>query len=70
MLFRSVSQSRYGPAVCGEEGRKLATELATSAKNGYTMVVVAGMGYASYVNAKGLDVMDSAMIEIKELLKP
>lgn len=53
-----------------EEGRKLATELATSAKNGYTMVVVAGMGYASYVNAKGLDVMDSAMIEIKELLKP
>lgn len=45
-----------------EQGRALASSLASSHRfsTGYALIVVAGMSYAAYVEAKGYDVLDSA----------
>jgi hypothetical protein len=45
-----------------EQGRALASSLANSLRysSGYALIVVAGMSYAAYVEAKGYDVLDSA----------
>ena len=55
----------------GSEGSKqgliYARQIVSTRKKGYTLVVVAGMDYASYVNARGFDVMDSAEIKVIEL---
>lgn len=55
----------------GSEGSKKGLELARSIiskTKGYSFVVVAGMEYASYVNSRGYDVMDSAKLEIKKIV--
>lgn len=52
----------------GSEGSRKGLELARSViakTKGYSFVIVAGMEYASYVNSKGYDVMDSAKLELK-----
>ena len=53
----------------GSEGSRKGLELARSivAKtSGYSFVIVAGMEYASYVNSRGYDVIDSSKLEIKK----
>lgn len=55
----------------GSEGSCKGLELArsiVSKTKGYSFVIVAGMEYASYVNSKGYDVMDSAKLEIKKMV--
>lgn len=49
-------------------GEALAQALAKTSK-GTTLTVVAGMHYAIYVSAKGLDVLDSAEIELGKQLQ-
>lgn len=41
-------------------GKSYIKELAAKFSQGYCLIVVAGMNYASYVSAKGLDVLDSS----------
>ena len=48
-----------------EYSRKIISEN----NKGITLVVVAGMEYASYVNAKGLDVLDSAKKHVISLFR-
>lgn len=53
-----------------EQGRTLAEQLAKDlSKDGFAMIVVAGMQYASYVSDKGYDVLDSAELEIRRRLE-
>lgn len=49
-------------------GEALAQALAKTSK-GITLIVVAGMHYAIYVSAQGLDVLDSAEIELEKQLQ-
>ena len=51
-----------------KSGEALAQALAKTSK-GITLIVVAGMHYAIYVSAKGLDVLDSAEIELEKQLQ-
>lgn len=44
----------------GEVGEKYAKKLGLEHSSGYALVVVAGMSYASYVEAMGKDVLSSA----------
>lgn len=60
------AKGKYGD---GSEGSRKGLELArsmVSRTQGYSFVIVAGMEYASYVNSKGYDVMDSAKLDIKK----
>lgn len=44
----------------GTVGEALATDIAKDFKTGYALIVVAGMNYASHVEAKGYNVLSSA----------
>lgn len=59
-----VSQSGFKKVKKGSDGtstgEKYAMELARAYPRGMALIVVAGMHYASYVSAKGYDVLDSA----------
>lgn len=46
----------------GREGRKFAESLASKFPRGIVLIVVAGMNYAAYVEAKGYDVLTSSEI--------
>ena len=67
-----VRQGEFNVVKDGENGTKsgeaLAQALAKTSK-GITLIVVAGMHYAVYVSAKGLDVLDSAEIELEKQLQ-
>lgn len=53
-----------------EQGRTLAEGLAKElSKDGFALIVVAGMEYASYVSDKGYDVLDSAELEARRRLE-
>ncbi len=56
----------------GEQGTKVgkeyAKELVAQYPQGTVLIVVAGMHYAKYVAAKGLDVIASAELEAKQLI--
>lgn len=68
---KSVNFWARGKFGDGSEGSKKGLELARSivAKtNGYSFVLVAGMDYASYVNSKGYNVMDSAKIKLGKII--
>lgn len=49
-------------------GQKLAMNVAKNYPEGYTLIVVAGMDYAVYVESKGRDVLTSAETEAGKLL--
>ncbi len=49
-------------------GMDFARAIAAEYPKGITLVVVAGMDYASFVNAKGFDVLDSAEIQVKQMI--
>lgn len=67
-----IRQGEFNVVKDGENGTKsgeaLAQALAKTSK-GITLIVVAGMHYAIYVSAKGLDVLDSAEIELENNYK-
>lgn len=52
-----------------KEGKKLLNELMNSHSVGIVLIVVAGMDYACYVEAKGLNVLDTSEIKAKKLVK-
>lgn len=56
--FKSVSKDDGGKGVATAE--KLAMSLTSGLGGGYGIIVVAGMNYASAVEAKGYDVLSSA----------
>jgi hypothetical protein len=49
-----------------KSGQELAHEVAKRHPEGFTAVIVAGMKYALYVEAKGFDVLTGATLEISE----
>lgn len=50
------------------EGKAYALELVKQFPQGIVLIVVAGMNYASYVSAKGYDVLDSSEILAERLV--
>lgn len=50
-----------------EDGAAFAEELARTTDGKAVLVVCAGMNYATYVSARGYDVLDSAELEAKAL---
>lgn len=68
-----VSESEFQTVKDGADGsksgKKFAEEVARQHPTGIVLVVVAGMSYAVYVNAKGLDVIDSGELIAKRLVK-
>lgn len=52
----------------GKDGIKYAKEVARQFPKGIVLIVVAGMNYASYVSAKGYDVLDSAELLADKLV--
>lgn len=52
-----------------KEGKEFLTEIAKGYNEGIVLIVVAGMNYAAYVEAKGLNVLASSEIKAKEVAK-
>lgn len=50
-------------------GRELMNKLIAENSTGIVLIVVAGMNYAAYVEAKGLNVLDSSEIMAKKLVR-
>ncbi|MGL5913931.1 MAG: hypothetical protein ACRCZB_07170 [Bacteroidales bacterium] len=50
------------------DGREFANKLVSSFPEGIVLIVVAGMSYASYVSAKGINVLDSAELMAEKLV--
>lgn len=63
---RILNQSAFKVVRKGAEGAEAGRDLADKLANDYTkavsLIVVAGMSYAQYVQAKGYDVLDNAKI--------
>lgn len=53
-------KAEKGGNIGAQEGERLALQVGGSYTEGYTLVVVAGMKYAVYVESKGRDVLTSA----------
>ena len=49
-----------------KEGRTYAEQLAKQQTKGYALIVVAGMAYASYVEAKGFDVLANTALYARQ----
>ena len=56
--FQQVAKGTEG----GIEGRALLDRIAGTYPHGYALIVVAGMNYAVYVEAKGYNVLSSAQL--------
>ena len=68
--FETAGNGTEGNGEYGSQsGRRFAEEMARQYPTGIVLVVVAGMSYASYVNDKGYDVIDSGEIIAKRLVK-
>lgn len=57
------------PLVGSENGHKLALEVGKEHSTGYVLIVVAGMNYAAYVEAKGFDVITASGLTAEANLK-
>lgn len=64
-MFDTVKNGQKG----SDKGRNFMNELANQHSDGIVLIVVAGMEYATYVNAKGLDVLDSGKLKAKKMIK-
>lgn len=69
-----IQASDFAPSEKGTDkakgqatGKAYAAELAARFPSGITLLVVAGMNYATYVSAKGYDVLDSAELLADQL---
>lgn len=71
--FKTTSGTKPSDVNGVQEGKEFATKLASEFTEGYALVCVAGANYASYVEAKGYDVITGggfvADEEIKRLFK-
>lgn len=63
--FEVVKDGAEGAA----RGREYLRQLAPEHPNGIVLLIVAGMEYSAYVEAMGLDVLDSARIRTRELVR-
>lgn len=63
-----VASEAFDGGEGGAEGRRLAAEVARRFPRGAVLVVVAGMRYASYVAARGYDVLDSAELMAERIV--
>jgi ascorbate-specific PTS system EIIC-type component UlaA len=67
-----VSSSSFPTVKSGSEGKNTGREfiksLATENGEGLVLIVVAGMNYASYVEAMGLDVLTSAELLAEQII--
>jgi len=67
-----VSSSSFPTVKSGSEGKNTGREfiksLATESGEGLVLIVVAGMNYASYVEAMGLDVLTSAELLAEQII--
>ncbi len=57
------------PFIGDAVGKKVAMEVGKSNPNGYVLVVVAGMNYAAYVEAKGYDVLTGSSLSADTNMK-
>ena len=64
MAFEAVKGGHEGV----HTGQRLALGIAKNYPEGYTLIVVAGMDYAVYVESKGRDVLTSAESEAGKLI--
>jgi hypothetical protein len=62
--FDTVKEGREG----SRGGKEYAMQLVRDFPNGIVLIVVAGMNYASYVSAKGYDVLDSSELLADKLV--
>ena len=63
--FRIVNNGAEGAS----KGREYLHQLAQEHSEGIVLLIVAGMEYAGYVEARGFDVLDSAEIHTHELIR-
>lgn len=63
-----VASEAFDGGEGGAEGRRLAEEVAREFPRGIVLIVVAGMRYASYVAARGYDVLDSAELMAERIV--
>lgn len=67
-----IQMSEFEPIKGGAEGsakgKQYALQLVEQYPQGTVLIVVAGMHYASYVTAKGYDVLDSAELIARQLV--
>lgn len=70
---KTIHMSDFTPVKGGEEGARkgkaFLESLISNHSTGIALVVVAGMPYAAYVEAKGYDVLDSAEIKAEEIVE-
>jgi hypothetical protein len=52
-----------------EKAKSITKELSTEFKTGFALIVVAGMDYAAYVEAKGFDVISGSSLQAEADLK-
>lgn len=72
LAIRGVVHSLNFPSTKegAELGKKLASDIASAASQGYTLTVVAAMDYAAEVESKGYDVISTAeLLNIREFPK-
>jgi len=62
--FRTVKSGKDG----SQKGKSYAESLVKNYPKGIVLIVVAGMNYATYVSAKGYDVIDSAELMAQKLV--
>lgn len=62
--FDTVKEGREG----SRGGKEYAMQLVRDFPHGIVLIVVAGMNYASYVSAKGYDVLDSSELLADKLI--
>lgn len=62
--FGGTNPAGQGPG----EGESFAKSLVAQFPKGFALIVVAGMDYASFVSAKGYDVLDSAELLAEKLV--
>lgn len=69
---KSVFESTFEVLKKGQqgavEGRKFLSQLTRKHSKGVVLIMVAGMEYAEYVEAKGLDVLESAEMQSRRLI--
>lgn len=66
-----ITMAGFGGSPEGvQEGIKFAEQVARETPNGFALIIVAGMNYAAYVEAKGYNVILPAELKAKAEFKP
>lgn len=65
----TIVESSYGEGTGGEAASQTLRQMAAKFPHGIGIIVVAGMNYASAVEARNYNVLSSAELQAKELVK-